>query len=673
MGIKQVIKKVSVVNNLNWGISLFQYYRNEHRECSALKFILQNVTRLKSIYPFDNKWNQIEALMNSVDILPNQNSSFFYSIDVFKRAEQKNHMMDNYSIDYSWVVNSCFYDMSKMIDEDSYYRDVYQGFIAIMQRYLLKIKSDNIIERSFKRNIAEIESLFTRPAEHLHEAIQRILFVNQWLWQTGHKHNGFGHLDWILYKFYKEDIASGYITKEDAKQYLHDFFKVLHDKCWFKSTMLLGDTGQIVILGGLGEDGKYRCNELTYLFIEVSKELKLPDPKVLLRVSKRMPDNLIALAMECIATGIGAPFLSNDDIVISALIQYGYEPEDAYNYVTSACWEPLTIGKSCDQNNIRTINFCKPFVEYLDSDEFEKNTSIESIKNGYYRYLSEYINQFLCQLDEKIFEEDPLLTLFNPEVYKTGKDIVRGGAKYANLGVTSVGLSSVVNSLKNINKLVFEEQEYSVHELNEIRKNNYEGYEELRKRLYQETGAFGEDDLGTIELTNEILQHISIEFRKHHTKLGGEYKFGLSSPNYIVDARNIGATFDGRKAGMPFGTHISGKNGLAPTELISFASQLNYNDNRINGNVIDFIMPPGFLKSNMDKVITMIKAGIRQGFYQLQINVVDSQTLIEAQKHPENFPDLVVRVWGFSAYFKDLPKDYQDNLIRRAIEAEKTS
>lgn len=273
MSIKQVIKKVSVVNNLNWGISLFQYYRNEHRECSALKFILQNVTRLKSIHPFDNKWNQIEALMNSVDILPNQNSSFFYSIDVFKRAEQKNHMMDNYSIDYSWVVNSCFYDMSKMIDEDSYYRDVYQGFIAIMQRYLLKIKSDNIIGRSFKRNIAEIESLFTRPAEHLHEAIQRILFVNQWLWQTGHKHNGFGHLDWILYKFYKEDIASGYITKEDAKQYLHDFFKVLHDKCWFKSTMLLGDTGQIVILGGLGEDGKYRCNELTYLLLKYQKNL----------------------------------------------------------------------------------------------------------------------------------------------------------------------------------------------------------------------------------------------------------------------------------------------------------------------------------------------------------------------------------------------------------------
>ena len=519
----------------------------------------------------------------------------------------------------------------------------------------------------------ELESLFCRPSLHFHEAIQRILFVNQWLWQTAHKLNGFGHLDWILYDLYKKDIESGYATKEELKEYLKEFFLILHDKCWFKSSVLLGDTGQIVILGGLCQDGTYQCNDLTYLFIEVAKELRLPDPKVLLRVSKAMPDDLLILALECIATGIGAPFLSNDDVVIPSLIQFGYEEDDAYNYATSACWEPLVIGKSCEHNNMLTVNFCKPLVDFLDSDEFSGCTSLDDVKQGYYKYLSNYIHSLLSQLDEKVFEEDPLLTLFNPDILKTGKDIVRGGAKYANIGLTSVGLSTVINSLLNLDYYVFERKKYTLEQLNTARKKDYEGNEELRRILDKSKEVFGNDNERIIQLTNEVLYHISEELRKHHTKLGGNYKIGLSSPGYIMDAKGIAATFDGRKANAPFGVHISGKNGVSPTELISFASQLDYRDNRINGNVIDFILNPGFLKEDMSKAVALIKGGVRQGFYQLQINVVDSKTLIQAQKQPELFPNLVVRVWGFSAYFNDLPKAYQDNLIRRAIEAEQVA
>ena len=434
--------------------------------------------------------------------------------------------------------------------------------------------------------------------------------------------------------------------------------------------MLLGDTGQIIILGGKRNDLIYHCNDLTYLFIEISKELKLPDPKVLLRVSKDMPDDLLELAIECISTGIGAPLLSNDDVVIPSLIQYGYESEDAYNYATSACWEPLVVGNSCDQNNIQTINFCEPFIRFIDSEDFGLCTNIEDMKKEYYKYLSVYINKTLSRSNKLVFEEDPILTLFNPKILNTGKDITRGGAKYSNLGLTSVGLATVVDSLLNIERLVFQEKRYDIQELNAIRKNNFDGNEQLRKILDNEKEMFGKDDSKVIALTNEIIKFTSNEFNKHRTNLGGRYKFGLSSPSYISDASNIDATFDGRKANMPFATHISGKNGLTPTELINFSSQIDYGENRINGNVVDFFISPSFIKNNADKVLTMLKGGIKKGFFQMQINVVDSKTLIEAQKHPELFPNLVVRVWGFSAYFKDLPKNYQDNLIKRAIEAE---
>ena len=667
-GIKAKIKKLPVIDRVVLCKNLFLYYKNENHDIDFKHFLLQHYRNTKLVYKKNNKVEQVIHLVETVDICPCENYTFFYSLDPYKRLVLENQILDNFSIDYTWVVHSCLNVLIQTCPESK--RHKYQALYKALLSYVNRAKREVELNTNL---CSELESLFCRSSLHFHEAIQRILFVNQWLWQTAHKHNGFGHLDWILYDLYKKDIESGYTTKEDIKGFLKEFFLVLHDKCWFKSTMLLGDTGQIVILGGLRQDGTYQCNDLTNLFIEVAKELRLPDPKVLLRVSKSMPDDLLISALDCIATGIGAPFLSNDDVIIPSLIQFGYAEDDAYNYATSACWEPLIIGKSCDQNNILTANFCKPFVDYLDSEEISNCTSINDVKQGYYKYLSNYIDFLLSRLDEKVFEEDPLLTLFNPDTLKTGKDIVRGGAKYANLGLTSVGLSTVVNSLLNLDYYVFEKKEYTLYQLNTARKNNFEENEELRRILDRSEYVFGNDDESVIQLTNDVLYHISDGFRKHHTKLGGNYKFGLSSPNYIIDAKDIGATFDGRKAHAPFGVHISGKNGITPTELISFASQLDYKDNRINGNVIDFILSPGFLKDNMSKAVALIKGGIRQGFYQLQINVVDSKILIKAQTQPDLFPNLVVRVWGFSAYFKNLPKAYQDNLIRRAIEAEQVA
>lgn len=651
-------KELPILKEIIYDHRLYKQYKNENNKDSQFWFIIKNYCKTKIIS--GDKRKAITKLIDTVDVSPVISSIFFYSIDFYKTIDHKNQILDNYSIDYSWAVNE---SLDYLVNISSEAGEIVLAF----QRYVSRVKRKQLAN---KNQIDYLESLFKRPAAHFEEALQRILFVNQWLWQTGHKHNGFGHLDWMLFDLYKDDIENGVIDKKKAKVLISEFFYVLHANCWYKSTNLLGDTGQIIILGGNGEDGIYKCNELTYLFIEISMELKLPDPKVLLRVSGNMPDNLLYLAMDCISTGIGAPFLSNDDAVIPALIQFGYDREDAYNYVTSACWEPLILGKSCDQNNIRTINFCKPFVDYLDSEDFNHCGSISDIKTGYYSCLDDYIDKFLVKLDSMIFEEDPILTTFSPFVLNTGKDIVRGGAQYSNLGLTTVGLSTVVNSMLALDQIVFTEKRYSIREINIIRMNNFEGYEELRCSLNMARYAFGNDSSKVTELTNELLRYISNCFQKHSTKLGGKYKYGLSSPNYIVDARDIGATFDGRKAGTPFETHISGKNGLAPTELISFASMLDYSCDRINGNVVDFMMSPSFLKDNMDKAVMMIKTGIRKGFYQLQINVVDSKVMIEAQKNPEKFRNLVVRVWGFSAYFNDLPKSYQDHLIKRALEAE---
>jgi len=671
MQLKKTIKRFPLLNRILYDRELYKYYRNEFQNMTQSRFVRENIYHTSVIRSQRSKYTQVIKLIRMVDFCPVNENQFYYSIDPFKKIDRNKMILDNYSIDYSWVVFSSFAETVKLIPSTDEKCSEKTELINELKRYVSRLYKTVKLDGVFLDSVQEIQSIFSRPARHFHEAIQRILFVNQWLWQTGHKHNGFGHLDWILYELYRKDIDTGYMTQIDARNMLVDFFKALHHNFWYKSTMLLGDTGQIIILGGLQMDGSYRCNELTYLFIDVSRELRLPDPKVLLRVSEKMPDDLLRIAIECIGTGIGAPFLSNDDVVIQSLIQFGYESEDAYGYATSACWEPLIIGKACDQNNIRTVNFCEPFVKFVDSESFENCKTIEDVKKGYYVFLDKYLDDFLTEyLDNIEFEEDPLLTIFNPRILESGKDVTRGGAQYANLGLTSVGMSTVVNSFLNLDRLVFGEKRFALHELNRIRKNNYEGYDNIRKVLSTEGPFFGNDSDDVVDLTNEIMNRVSVGLAKHRTKLGGKYKYGLSSPNYIVDSIHMGATFDGRKKGEPFGVHISGKNGVSPTELLSFSSRLDYKENRINGNVVDFIMSPGFIQNNLDNAVMLIKGGIREGFYQLQINVVDSKTLIDAQKNPDKYPNLVVRVWGFSAYFKDLPKEYQDNLIKRAIDAE---
>ena len=173
-----------------------------------------------------------------------------------------------------------------------------------------------------------------------------------------------------------------------------------------------------------------------------------------------------------------------------------------------------------------------------------------------------------------------------------------------------------------------------------------------------------------VSLANKIICYTSKILENKRNSLNGKFKFGVSSPNYISDSKNFPASFDGRKIGEPFSVHISTDKSNGYTELVNFASRIDYNFNRFNGNVVDFFVTPNFIKDNFDKFIDFLIASIKVGFFEMQMNVVSSKKLIEARKNPDKFPNLVVRVWGFSAYFKDLPDEYKDYLIERALKNE---
>lgn len=547
------------------------------------------------------------------------------------------------------------------------YNYVLDGLSLLAGRILEKLRKSTQATEKQKRWFERIKD---QPAESFEEAIQRLLLINQMFWQTGHRLIGLGAWDFYLQPYYEADCLKGRLNRQEALAVLEDLYHILHKHYLFKSNVLMGDTGQIFVLGRTNPEGEYLCNPLTYLFIEAMKNVQLTEPKCFLRVNKNTPRDLLELAVEAIATGIGAPLLANDDMVIPALTEFGIEPQDACMYATAACWEPLIAGKSSSMNNIRVFNYLKAMDNLLRREKLDQINSFEKLVERYLFYLRLDLKGMKRIISTLRFQYDPLLSVFTDDCFVRKMDVSWGGAKYHDIGVTSVAMGNLINVLFFIKDLVFTKKEYSLYDVKQAVILNFEGKEDLRKRLQMKASVWGTDDEDVINLVNQITACAAEELAEYRSYLNGKMRMGLSGSAYIDEACNFYASFDGRRFGDPFIVHISNEDNHAFTEIVNFASQLNYSRGQFNGNVIDFMISPDFIHKNWDKFIDFIALCIKKGFFEMQMNVIGSKTLTDAKKYPEKFPNLIVRVWGFSAYFKDLPEEYQEVLIARALKNE---
>lgn len=600
------------------------------------------------------KFIYCNKILNYIEIFPDENiSNFFYSIDENKIAVANKIIYDNLTPDYTILLN---YALKDIINDN---KDIIG---KLLENYFKRVLKTVNPEQAQALN-----KLYTEPCEGFKDALQRILFVNQLIWQEGHKLVGLGHLDWILESYYQHDIDTGVITKDKAFNLIKEFLLILHKHYEYKSSSLLGDTGQVIILGGLTSPETYKTNELSYMFIEAIQDLHLPDPKVLVRVSRKMPKDLLEKSVECISTGIGCPLFANDDVIIPILKDFGYPENDCYNYGTSACWEPFITGKSVDANNIFQINFLQPLINVFARKDIKSIHNYEELLSEYKSELKTYALQALDIVSKFKWEAYPILSMF---IQKNDSN----RPVYSDLGFTTVALSNTVNSLLNIKKIIYEKSVFSLSDLKNYILKDFNGNEKICALLKNNADYYGADNVSAVELANEIFVYISDIFAKNESLLGEKkLKLGASSPSYISLSKTFSATPDGRKKGEPFNVHISNEKTKDLTSLFSFAAQLNYQNNRFNGNVIDFMVTPSFIKSNFAQFTDMLFASFMQGIFEMQINVLDSKTLIAAKKNPKNFPNLIVRVWGFSAYFNDLPDSYKDVLIERALENERSN
>lgn len=671
----------SFVKNDLWRINYIYPFAKKHLadekgKIDLLKHIVSAYMNIKPIKGKSGKrtiGGDIKALLNCVDItIPDD--GFIYFIDESKTIAIHGNVYNNMTVDYSKLLVESFNSRldTVLVCDDEYseqIRYVAEGIDALRVRIIQKIKESNLPQATKEKRLKEYENMLIKPATGFEEALQRTMFFNQIMWQTRHRLNGFGHMDWFLEKYYEHDIKAGIITEEYVDKLLDDFYKKLSAYSYYKADALVGDIGQIIVLGGCKADGTYHYSKLTEHILRAQARANVPDPKTILRISNNMPRDLMKVAVECLESKTGSPMFANDNVIIPLLIDFGYPKEDAYEYCVSACWEPFIVGRAFEQNNMATFDFSVAFDLLMKNCEGIK--SYEDLVNVYIRLNNKVFNDFIANLQTPIWAKDPLVSFITDGCNESRKDISDGGAIYNNYGVTTVAVANVVDSLLNIKQLVFEEKKYSLNQLADIRSSDFKGYDALLGYC-KEHKHYGKDDGETIELVNRITREMAKYAKIFKNQFSGTMKFGLSSPGYNAACKKMPGDFSGRKYGESYNTHISCI-GAAYTELINFCGELDYGDQRFNGNVADFFVSPDFLRNNKEKFIDYMMLSVKQGFFEMQMNIMDSATLIDAKKYPEKYPGLIVRVWGMSAYFNELPESYKDLLIERAIAAEKAA
>ena len=506
-----------------------------------------------------------------------------------------------------------------------------------------------------------------KRAESFYEACVFVKFLVFTLRCNRNNHLTLGGFDKYMYPYFEADVKRG-VSEDELFEIVEELFVSLNFDTDLYSGVQMGDNGQSMVLGGRDANGYDRFNRLSEMCLEASKELCVIDPKINLRVDKNTPISRFEAATELTKKGLGFPQYCNDDVVIPGLEKLGYSHEDACNYTVAACWEYITEGRGCDFPNIATVNFplavekavnchlasCDSFDEFLEKVKkcvFEEcNRIADTVFRGYVR-------------------RSPYLSVFVDGCIEKGLDLGDGGAVYNNFGLHGAGIANAADAVAAVKKAVFDEKRYTKEQLLDAIKADFEGYSELRNYLLSCPKMGNNDEY--VDIYADVIMDIFSECLKSKTNhYGGRIRAGTGSAmEYIWSAAKVGATADGRHAKAPFPSSFSPSvTAKIDGPLSCIQSFTRYDMTRIiNGGPVTMEIHDNTFRNDegIKKVAALVKAFIDLGGHQLQLNAVNREVLLDAQKHPEDHPNLIVRVWGWSGYFCELHTDYQNHIISR--------
>lgn len=511
---------------------------------------------------------------------------------------------------------------------------------------------------------ADLLAAVHRGARTFPEALQVLRVLHYAMWCEGEYHCGLGRIDQYLYPYYAADLAAGRLTAADALEWIEEFFIACNRDSDLYIGVQQGDNGQSVMLGGVTREGKDAFNDLSRLCLKACGELKLVDPKINLRVGKNTPLDIYEAGTELTKEGLGFPQYANDDVVIPALERWGYEREDARDYSVAACWEFLIPGCGLDIDNIDAVSF----VGCLDAALRTDCPTYEAVERAFFDEIQRRADALVAKYRHVEILPGPFVSVISTGCIDRARDICRG-AKYNNFGIHGTGIAVAVDSLASVRELVFEKHLVTLPELVKLLDTDFAGRPDVLAAA-KAAPKMGNADPRTDEIAKRLVNFWGHAFDGRRNDRGGIFRPGTGSAMYYIwHAREVPASADGRLRGEPLSANYAPSLDAqvkGPISVVRSFTEPNLipvcNGGPLTIEIHDsaFAFPDG-----VEKVARLVKFFVDRGGHQMQINTINRETLLDAQAHPERHRHLIVRVWGWSGYFVELDKCFQDQIIRR--------
>ncbi|MGB8781222.1 MAG: trans-4-hydroxy-L-proline dehydratase [Candidatus Bathyarchaeia archaeon] len=550
-----------------------------------------------------------------------------------------------------------------------------------------------------RKELKKMADVCTRVPAHaprdFWEALQHYWFIHLGVITELNPWDAFnpGRLDQHLYSFYTKGFDDGTLTKESAKELLQLLWIKFNNQ---PAPPKVGVTAEesntyndfaLINTGGVKADGSDGVNELSYLILDVIEEMRIPQPSSMVQISKKTPDSFLKRALRIIRTGFGQPSVFNTDVIIQELLRQGKRIEDARNGGASGCVETGAFGKECYIltgyfNLVKVLettlnNGLDPRTGQkigLETGDPTKFSSFDEVFDAFKRQLNYFVDLKIKgnNIIERLYAEHlpvPFLSLLIDDCISKGKDYNDGGARYNTSYIQGVGLGTVTDSLAAISYQVFDTKQIAMRELLKALKADFNGYETLRQILLNKTPKYGNDDDYADDVMKAVFEAYYEAIEGRPSTKGGNYRINLLPTTvHVYFGRVTGATADGRKALEPLSEGVSpvqGADRKGPTAVIKSVSKIDHA--RTGGTLLNQKFAPELLadEEGLDKLAHLIRTYFKLDGHHIQFNVVNAETLRDAQKHPEKYGDLLVRVAGYSDYFVNLSVELQNEIIKR--------
>ncbi len=572
---------------------------------------------------------------------------------------------------------------------------VLEGFSAYVRNHSIAAA-----EAAAKSNDPDCQATLTQMAEDLayiawekpvslRQALNLVWLVHlSWPFQ-GKYAMALGRADQYLYPFYRHDIDNGVITVEEAEDLFGCTFIKLAE-----SRFVGGDDVVNICIGGVTPDGKEGINDLSYVILHAVRDCNIPGPNLSARLHEGMPEKFLDECLQVIGTGLGYPALMNDRVNIPALHRHGYALEDARDYCFVGCIENFIPGKqpAWSDGRFNVPQFleavfyrgeCAVDKGYygLDTGALEDMPTMEDFLGAFERQIAyaaaEYVTIFNNENGRYNYQHyaEPFMSLFCDDCIARGQDINCGGARYPSVhGAGCMGIGTIADSLAAVEKIVYNEKKCTLTELRDALAANFEGYETLRAQLI-EAPKYGNNDQFVDKYAVWYVEFMDRIFAPYRTRDGGVFYTAIASNTQSVSAGQItGATPDGRLSGVPLSDAASPTYGVDKNGPTAAFLSLCKPDYRLVscGTVVNQKYTPDMLQDPVKRaaLTAAIQVYFSEGGQEVQINCVSRETLKDAMAHPENYGSLVVRVSGFSAYFTQLGRDVQEDILHRTEHSE---